>query len=219
LPAVADGGDRVALPEIRELLFADLPPLTAIETFAAVPDLHDLARAAAREHEGGARASLDRVLEGATESRIRLQAWSLARRVGIEPPPEEARHVRGVVVDVGFDAGTDTLAGFEDGTARYLNQGGGGIVWETQDATISAGIQALLAAGQAVAERSGPLDGPRPPVPPSGGASIWLLTDGGIHLGTGPFGALAADPLGGPVIGAATELMRLLIERSHSSSS
>jgi hypothetical protein len=214
---VADGGDRVALPEIRELLFADLPPLTAMETFATIPDLRDLAQAAAREDGAGARSSLDRVLEGAPESRIRLQAWSLARRVGIEPPPEEARHVRGVVVDVGFDAGTDTLAGFEDGTARYLNQGGGGIVWETQDATISAAIQALLSAGQAVADRSGPLDGPRPPLPPAGGASIWLLTEGGIHLGTGPFGALAADSLGGPVIGAATELIRLLIERSQSS--
>jgi hypothetical protein len=66
----------------------------------------------------------------------------------------------------------------------------------------------LIQAGQEVAERSGPLDGPRPPAPPAGGASIWLLTDGGIHLGSGPFGALAADPLGGPVIAAATELMR-----------
>ena len=210
---MAEDGGRVALPEIRELLFADLPPLTAIETFAAVPDLHDLAQAVAREDEAGARDRLDHVLEQTTESRIRLQAWSLARRVGIEPSPEDARHVRGVVVEVGFDAGTDTLAGFEDGTARYLNQGGGGIVWETQDETIGAAIGALLATGQAVAERSGPLDGPRPPVTPAGGASIWLLTDGGIHLGTGPFGALAADGLGGPVIAAATELMRMLIER------
>ncbi len=142
----------------------------------------------------------------------------------------------GSFVDVGFDAGTDTLAAYEDGTARYLNQAGGGIVWETADETIGASIEALIQAGQAVAERSGALDGPRPPAPPAGGASIWLLTDGGIHLGSGPFGALAqspcpsrradplvpssrtvsrsADPLGGPVIAAATELMRLLIERS-----
>ena len=204
----------MALPGIRELLFADLPPLTAMETFAEVADLRDLAHAAAREDEPGAHEILARIVEGSTESRVRLQAWSLARRAGIEPPPDDARRVRGVVVDVGFDAGTDTLAGYEDGTARYLNQGGGGIVWETADETIRASIQGLIRAGQAVAERSGPLDGPRPPAPPSGGASIWLLTDGGIHLGSGPFGALAADPLGGPVIAAATELMRLLIERS-----
>ena len=48
---MADSGGGVALPEIRELLFADLPPLTAIETFAAVADLRDLALAAAREDE------------------------------------------------------------------------------------------------------------------------------------------------------------------------
>ena len=210
---MADGSGRVALPEIRELLFADLPPLTAIETFATVADLRDLAQAAAREDESGARRILARILDAATESRVRLQAWSLARRVGIEPPPDDAHRVRGVIVDVGFDAGTDTLAGFEDGTARYLNQGGGGVVWETQDETVGAAIRALLAAGQSVADRSGPLDDPRPSAPPGGGASIWLLTDGGIHLGTGPFGALAADPLGGPVIAAATELMRLLIQR------
>ena len=211
---MADDGGGVALPGIRELLFADLPPLTAIETFAAVADLRDLARAAAREDEALAHEILTRIVDGTTESRVRLQAWSLARRAGIEPPSDDAGRVRGVVVDVGFDAGTDTLAGYEDGTARYLNQGGGGIVWETADQAIGAQIRALLEAGQAVAERSGPLDGPRPPAPPSGGASIWLLTDGGIHLGTGPFGALAADSLGGPVIAAATELMRLLIERS-----
>ena len=211
---MADSGGGVALPEVRELLFADLPPLTAIETFAAAADLRDLAQASAREDEAGAREILARIVDGTTESRVRLQAWSLARRVGIEPPPDDARRVRGVVVDVGFDAGTDTLAGYDDGTARYLNQGGGGIVWETVDESIGVSIQGLIQAGQAVAERSGPLDGPRPPAPPSGGASIWLLTDGGIHLGSGPFGALAADPLGGPVIAAATDLMRLLIERS-----
>ena len=211
---MADGGGGVALPGIRELLFADLPPLTAIETFAAAADLRDLAHAAAREDEPDAREILARIVEGTTESRVRLQAWALARRAGIEPPPDDARRVRGVVVDVGFDAGTDTLAGYEDGTARYLNQGGGGIVWETADETIGASIHGLIQAGQVLAERSGPLDGPRPPAPPSGGASIWLLTDGGIHLGSGPFGALATDPLGGPVIAAATDLMRLLIERS-----
>ena len=70
----------VALPEIRELLFADLAPLTAMETFAAVPDLRDLAQAAAREDEPTAREILARIVDGTTESRVHLQAWSLARR-------------------------------------------------------------------------------------------------------------------------------------------
>ena len=201
------------LPDIRELLFADLPPLTVLEQFASAPDLHELAGAVAREDEVAAQALLERVLSGTTETRIRLQAWSLVRRIGFEPPAEDARKARGVVIDVGLDGGLDTLAGYEDGTARYLNQGGGAIVWEARDAAIDAAINTLIAAAQNVVERSGPLDGPRPAAPPPGYATIWILTDNGIHLGAGPFQTLATDPLGGPVIAAGTDLMRQLIER------
>ena len=116
------------LPDLRELLFADLPPLTVLEQFAASPDLHELAGAVAREDAERARTLVDRVIAGTTETRIRLQAWSLARRVDIEPTADDARRARGVVIDVGLDGGLDTLAGYEDGTARYLNQGGGAIV-------------------------------------------------------------------------------------------
>lgn len=201
------------LPDLRELLFADLPPLTVLEQFASAPDLHELAGAVAREDEVGAQALLERVLSGTTETRIRLQAWSLARRIGFEPPAEDARKARGVVIDVGLDGGLDTLAGYEDGTARYLNQGGGAIVWEARDPLIDEAINGLIAAAQDVAERSGPLDGPRPSAPPAGYAAIWILTDNGIHIGAGPFQTLAMDPLGGPVISAGTDLMRQLIER------
>jgi hypothetical protein len=191
------------LPDIRELLFADLPPLTVLEQFASAPDLHELAGAIAREDEVAAQALLDQVVTRTTETRIHLQAWSLARRIGIEPPVENGRQARGVVIDVALEGGLDTLAGYEDGTARYLNQGGGAIVWEARDPSI--------------VERSGPLDGPRPAAPPPGYAAIWILTDNGIHLGAGPFQTLATDPLGGPVIASGTDLMRQLIERQASS--
>jgi hypothetical protein len=205
------------LPDVRELLFADLPPLTVLEQFASAPDLHELAGAVAREDEVEAQSRLERVLSRTTETRIHLQAWSLARRIGIEPPAEDGRHVRGVVIDVGLEGGLDTLAGYEDGTARYLNQGGGAIVWEARDPSIDEAINALIAAAQGVVERSGPLDGPRPAAPPAGYAAIWILTDNGIHLGAGPFQTLATDQLGAPVIASGTDLMRQLIERQASS--
>jgi hypothetical protein len=203
-------------PDIRELLFADLPPLTVLEQFASAPDLHELAGAVAREDEVGAHTALERVLSRTTETRIHLQAWSLARRIGIEPPAIDGRKVRGVVIDVGLEGGLDTLAGYEDGTARYLNQAGGAIVWEARDPSIDEAINALISAAQGVVERSGPLDGPRPAAPPPGYAAIWVLTDNGIHLGAGPFQTLAMDPLGGPVIRSGTDLMRQLIERQAS---
>jgi hypothetical protein len=205
------------LPDIRELLFADLPPLTVLEQFASAPDLHELAGAVAREDEVEAQALLERVQSRTTETRIHLQAWALARRIGIEPPAEDGRLARGVVIDVGLEGGLDTLAGYEDGTARYLNQAGSAIVWEARDPSIDEAINALIAAAQAVVERSGPLDGPRPAAPPAGYAAIWILTDNGIHLGAGPFQTLATDRLGGPVIASGTDLMRQLIERQASS--
>jgi hypothetical protein len=138
--------------------------------------------------------------------------------VDIEPTADDARRARGVVIDVGLDGGLDTLAGYEDGTARYLNQGGGAIVWEARDPSIDQAIKALIAAAQAVVERGGPLDGPRPAAPPAGYAALWILTDNGIHLGAGPFQTLAMDALGGPVIASGTELMRQLIERQANTS-
>ena len=206
------------LPDFRELLFADLPPLTVLEQFTATPDLHELAGAVAREDEDRSRSLLDHVLSGTAETRIRLQAWSLARRVGVEPAADDARRSRGVVIDVGLNGGLDTLAGYEDGTARYLNQGGGAIVWEARDSSIDHATNALIAAAQAVVERRGPLDGPRPAAPPAGYAAIWILSDGGIHLDAGPFQTLAIDPLGGPVIASGTELMRQLIDRQANAS-
>ncbi len=206
--------DGVSLPEIRELLFADLPPLGVIERFADVPDLLALANAVVREDEERARDRAAPVL-AATETRVRLQGWSLARRVGIEPGGETAGQARGVVVDVGLENGVDTLAGYEDGSARYLNQGGGAVVWDAEDARIGAAVRTMLTAGQAVADVTGPLDEPRPAPPGTGDGAIWILTDGGNHLAMGPFAGLAADPVAGPVIAAAIELMRLLIERSQ----
>jgi hypothetical protein len=199
---------------MRELLFADLPPLTALERFAAVEPMRSLAEAALREDGAAARDRLGTLL-AAGETRVRLQAWSIGRAAGLEPPVETAHVARGVVVEVGLELGTDTIAAYDDGSARYLNQAGGAIVWDTRDAAIDEAVRTLLAAAQVIADASGPLDGPRPSAPDQGYGSIWVLTEAGIHAGSGPFGTLAANRLGGPVVGAAIDLMRLLIERSE----
>lgn len=208
-------GGHVALPEMRELLFADLPPLTALERFAAVEPLRSLAEAALREDGAAARSRLESLLAAAGETRVLLQAWSIGRAAGLEPPAETAHVARGVVVEVGLESGTDTIAAYEDGSARYLNQGGGAIVWDTRDEAIDEAVRTLLAAAQVVADASGPLAGPRPGAPDQGYGAIWVLTEAGIHAGSGPFGTLAANRLGGPVVGAAIDLMRLLIERNE----
>ena len=105
---MADGGGDVAHPGIRELLFADLPPLTAIETFAAALDRRDLAQAAAREDEPAAREFPEITL-----TTFRAVRWNMPfyARMGFEPVPErEQRAALREVVDDETARGLDQAA-------------------------------------------------------------------------------------------------------------
>ena len=60
----------------------------------------------------------------------------------------------------------------------------------------------------------GPLDQPAFPPLPAGHARVTVLTPSGPHLGQGPAEALPADPMGGPFLIAATNVLRLLVDRA-----
>lgn len=205
-------------PELRELLFADLPPARAREVFRrggpATSAMVELADAAIAGDAVAASAALARIRDGDRESRLRLQAWSLARAAGVTPSDDEASEVLGVVVDMGLEEGLDTLAAFADGSARYLNHSGSAIVWEVPDIAVGERTRALLAAAEAVIPVTGPLDAPRPGPPGEGGAMISVLTPGGLHVGAGSIHALSRDSRGGPVIEAGAALMGLLVDRA-----
>ncbi|HEX5826763.1 MAG TPA: hypothetical protein VFY23_04525 [Candidatus Limnocylindrales bacterium] len=204
---------------LRELLFADLGPAETRATFArggaATAYLVALADAAERRNADAARNLLagGLVPPAERETRAHLQAWHLSRLAGVDPGAD-AKDVLGVVVDVHLDEGLDSLAAFLDGSARYLNHSGGGVVWETPDMAVGQLVRAVIGEAAIVVAMGAPLDGERPGPPPPGGTSIWVLTRGGIYLGTGPSAAISADPRGGPVMQAATELLRHLVTRS-----
>jgi hypothetical protein len=145
------------------------------------------------------------------EPRHYLQAWHFLRELGVPPPPEKAKELYGVVVEVALNGGLDLVAGYVDFSARYFNYSGAGVVWEVRDATVDKAIQNLLNAGRAVVAKIGPWEKPRPPAPPEGEARINMLVPSGLHFGQGPLRMLAADPLGGPVIASALALMQELI--------
>lgn len=149
------------------------------------------------------------------ESRHTLQAWHTLRQLGTYPEAGIAKRVLGVVLEVQLDGGLDTLAAYADHTTRYFNHGGNVIVWDAPDAAIGRLIDDLLQAGQQVADRIGPWEGPRRPAPPTGSIRLNLLTPSGLHFGEGPFAALSADPMGGPLIQAGTNLMQALIARAE----
>jgi hypothetical protein len=144
------------------------------------------------------------------ESRHYLQAWDFLRQHGQRPPPEAAKQVLGVVVEVGMPKGLDILAAYADHSARYHNFSGAGAVWERPDGSLDSLIDQLLAAGAKVAARIGPWEKARPAVPGAGEVRLSFLTPSGLHFGQGPMDTLQRDPLAGVVLQAAMPLMRAL---------
>ncbi len=208
--------------DIREALFADAS-LSDWRVGAAVAD-----SIAPASHVEAARHALDRgdaasavsslralVELPGVETRQLLQAWHCLRLVGFKPDPKQAKRVLGVVLEVHLSSGLDTLAGYADGSARYINHGGRLVVWDAEDDEISDLISNLLCAGQRVVEVIGPWEEPRRPPPPKNHVRLNMLTPSGLHFGEGPFAALSADSIGGPAIAAGTKLMQALIRRAE----
>ena len=207
-------------PQLRDVLFGDAPLALWSKDGASGP-WADFARAHRAQEAGdadAAREHLEAVLgTPGLESRHHLQAWHALRALGVQPPAERAKHLHGVVVEVHLPEGLDVLAAYEDGSARYLNHAGGATVWDRPDASMDARVEALLAAGRSVVAAIGPWEGARPPPPSKGHARLCFLTPSGLHFGQGPLDVLSREPLAAPVVAAATELMRALVEATLSS--
>jgi len=142
-----------------------------------------------------------------------LQAWHFLRQLGVNPPPEKTKIVYGVVVEVALKGGADIVAAYSDHTARYLNYSGAAIIWEHPDTSLDAEIDALLKAGQAVANVIGPWEQARPPAPQGENVRLNMLTPGGLHFGYGSFKSLYEEPMGRSIIDPATRLMQSLIAK------
>ncbi|HEX5870310.1 MAG TPA: hypothetical protein VFY65_07845 [Longimicrobium sp.] len=207
------------LAALRETLFGDLPLQEWGAKGGGAEPWNHFAAASARLQGGdraGARESLEHVLAiPGLESRQYLQAWNALGSLGVAPPADQAKRLYGVVIDVPVNQGLDTVAGYEDHSARYLNFSGAPIIWDAPGTAMDAHVDALLDAGRTLVQQIGPWEGPRPPLPP-GMARISLLTPSGLHFGQAPFQAFTGDPMAAPVIGAAMQLMQALIHEAQS---
>ena len=164
----------------------------------------------------GAVQALQRILAmPGLESRQYAQAWHFLRTSGVAPSGAEGKRVLGVVVEVGLEEGQDLVAAYADGSARYFNFSGAGVIWEHPDSSLDAPVKALVESGQVLAAKIGPWEGARPPPVQRGEVRVNLLCPSGLHFGQGAFQALAHDALGGPVIHRAGQLMESLIRKSH----
>jgi len=205
------------MTELRELLFGDVP----IEEWAGsspdMPWIHfqDAEHAMARADVPAAEAALHAVLDTpALESRQYLQAWSCLRQLDRDALTGLSERLVGVVLDIPLEQGWDTLAAYDDHTTRYLNQGGGVIVWDVDDPTMNALIDALLDATRPLLATVGVWESARPALTAER-ARISMLTAEGLHFTEGTFEKIAGDPATAQVFAAGAALMSALIDQSH----
>jgi hypothetical protein len=141
------------------------------------------------------------------EGRIRALAYNRLRKEGHSVPPKQ---LLGVIVEVPLDDGLDVLAAFSDGGVRYINQTGKLAVFEGEP-SIRPAAAALLKVSEAVVARIGPSDKPRMPPPKRGNMRLTFLVSDGLYFAEGPMEVMADEPLAGPVVQRATELLMLVV--------
>jgi hypothetical protein len=70
----------------------------------------------------------------------------------------------------------------------------------------------LFSQSMKIVQQIGPWDQPRRPHPPQGNLRISFLVSGGLYFGEGPMNALFGDPMAGPALMTAAQLMTYLTE-------
>ena len=148
----------------------------------------------------------------ASDPRVKVLSYNRQIAIGHKPVKKE---LIAVIVEMGLDSGLDVLASFNNGTARYINQTGKMLIWETTaDETLNMLTKDLFLKSRNVVDQIGPWDKPRRPYPTKGNVRITFLVSDGLYFGEGPIDILFNDPLASPALTAATELMKYLMDKS-----
>lgn len=137
------------------------------------------------------------------DARVRALAFRQLQAMGQQVP---RRVLLGVVVEVPLDTGLDTLAVYADGSARFIHGSGHMSFVEGRDHPVYPAVQRLLAAAQAVVDCIGPADHARRPAPQQNLRMSFIVSDG-LYYGEGPMQVLMNDPMGGPVVNGAAEVL------------
>ena len=146
--------------------------------------------------------------DGSADPRVRVLAYNLQRAKGQTP---ENKELLAVIVEVGLQGGLDVLASFRNGTARYINQTGKLLVWETTtDDKANELTHELFARSQQIVYQIGPWDQARRPHPANGNTRITFLVSDGLYFGEASSEVLFNDPMAAPALMCATQLMQYL---------
>jgi hypothetical protein len=145
------------------------------------------------------------------DPRVKVLAYN---KLFINGQKIDKKELLGVIVEVGLDNGLDVLASFRDGTARYINQSGKIIIWETTDDISNTLTDKLFDKSYAIVNQIGPWDKPRRPRPEKGIVRITFLVSNRLYFGEGPINVLFSDPMAGPALSSAAELMKYLMKKA-----
>lgn len=157
-------------------------------------------------------ADLQKVIDDPdSDPRIKLLAYNKQLAAGHIPTKKE---LLAVIIEVGLEKGLDVLAAFSNGTARYINQTGKLLIWETTDETSNKLTSELFSKSQEIIAKIGPWDKARLPRPARGNARMTFLVSDGLYFGEGPIDVLFNDPMASSALACATQLMKHLTENS-----
>jgi len=145
------------------------------------------------------------------ESRVRALAFNWLRGHGYPVPPRE---LLGTVTELPMPGGLDTVAAYVDGRARYINQSGKMLIFESAPLSVAAHIQDVLSASRVVVGVIGPWDKERLPPPEAGNIRISFIVSDGLYFAEGPANSIRTDGLAGPAISAAFKLLKAMIDAS-----
>lgn len=138
------------------------------------------------------------------DSRQRLLAFHLLRQHNVKP---EKKILLGVIVEVGFKEGVDTLAAYRDLHVQYIYRSGKLRTIVKPDTAVTATVRKLFQESQPIIEKIKPWSKRRLPPPSAGMVRLTFLVSDGLYFGQGSMTHLARSPLAGPVLTAATELL------------
>ncbi|MEI9865187.1 MAG: hypothetical protein WDN00_11690 [Limisphaerales bacterium] len=136
------------------------------------------------------------------ETRVELWTWAGLRELGQKPEQKVATQVLGVIVEVPMQGGYDTLAGYADGSARYLNFSGRAIFWDKPDAIIKNLCKSFIESAISASSSARPRNNN---ALPKSDTQITLLTRSGNYVIIAPSQS---------VMNAAAKLMVELINRT-----
>jgi hypothetical protein len=148
------------------------------------------------------------------ESRLRFLAFRRLHAMKVSVP---RRRLLGTIIEWPQKDGLDVLAAFPDGRLRYINHSEKLAILDSTPTDLVEQVDELERASQFIVNNYGPWDMPRLPPPTGDLIRMNFLVSDGLYIGQGSYSSLMTDRFAPPVLGAATQLLHMLVDATLAS--